>query len=173
MWYILVCHPQLTIILRCTTVWVQACGLGNKTSFVIIVHLWFIWRLHLFVVVVGWEQYHDTAISGIDILTFETVTTLVQCGLVNMLQYHDIDDFCVRLRDGRSTTTLLSCSTWNASLTSARICTPIMPSGGTAMFQGTGERVTKEPTASAPSTINFPMAFHQSECGRYGLEHPS
>ena len=28
------------------------------------------------------------------------------------------------------------------------------PSGGTAMFQGTGERVAKEPTALAPSTMN-------------------
>ena len=35
------------------------------------------------------EQYHDTAISGIDILTFATVTTFVQCVLVYTLQYHD------------------------------------------------------------------------------------
>ena len=33
-----------------------------------------------------------------------------------------------------------------------------MPLGGTAMFQGTVERVTKEPTALAPSTMNFPVA---------------
>ena len=30
-----------------------------------------------------------------------------------------------------------------------------MPSGGTAMFQGTVERVTKEPTALAPSTMEI------------------
>ena len=33
-----------------------------------------------------------------------------------------------------------------------------MPSGGTAMFQGIVERVTKEPTVLAPSTMNFPVA---------------
>ena len=97
MWCILVCHPHLTIILCCTAVWAQACGLENKTSFVIIVHLWFIWRLHLFVPVVGREQYHNTTISGIDSLTFATVTTLVQCVLENTFQYNDTVDFCVRL----------------------------------------------------------------------------
>ena len=34
------------------------------------------------------------------------------------------------------------------------IRTPIMPSGGTAMFQGTGERVAKELTAFVSSTMN-------------------
>ena len=43
MWRILVCHPHLTIILCCVAVWAQACGSERKTSFVIIVHLWFIW----------------------------------------------------------------------------------------------------------------------------------
>ena len=52
-WCIFVCHPHLTIILCLTAVWAQACGSEHKTSFVIIVHLWFSWRLHLFVVVVG------------------------------------------------------------------------------------------------------------------------
>ena len=42
MWYILVCHPHLTIIICLTAVWAQACGSERKTSFVIIVHLWFI-----------------------------------------------------------------------------------------------------------------------------------
>ena len=42
MWCIFVCHPNLTIIICCTAVLAQACGLKRKTSFVIIVHLWFI-----------------------------------------------------------------------------------------------------------------------------------
>ena len=41
MWCILVCHLHLTIIICCTAVWAQACGSERKTSFVIIVHLWF------------------------------------------------------------------------------------------------------------------------------------
>ena len=35
MWCISVCHPHLTIIICCTAVWAQACGLEHKTSFVI------------------------------------------------------------------------------------------------------------------------------------------
>ena len=42
MWCILVCHAHLTIIVCCTVVWAQACGVERKTSFVIIFHLWFI-----------------------------------------------------------------------------------------------------------------------------------
>ena len=38
------------------------------------------------------------------------------------------------------------------------------------MFQGTVERVTKELTALAPSTIKFPVALHQSECSWDGLD---
>ena len=45
MWCILVCHHHLTIILCCIAVWAQACGSEHKTSFVIIVHLWFIWHV--------------------------------------------------------------------------------------------------------------------------------
>ena len=63
-----------------------------KHVFVIIVHLWFIWRLHRFVVVVV-GTVSRYAISGIDILTFATVTTSVQCVLVNTFQNHDTDDF--------------------------------------------------------------------------------
>ena len=47
------CRPHLTNIICCTAVWAQACGLERKTSFVIIVHLWFIRRPRLFSVVVG------------------------------------------------------------------------------------------------------------------------
>ena len=42
LWCIFVCHPHLTIISCRTAVWAQACGSERKTSFVIIVHLWFI-----------------------------------------------------------------------------------------------------------------------------------
>ena len=42
--YIFMCHPHLTSINCCTAVWAQACGLERKTSFVIIVHRWFIRR---------------------------------------------------------------------------------------------------------------------------------
>ena len=41
---ILVCHPHLTIFLRCTAVWAQACGLDHETSFVTFLHHRFIWR---------------------------------------------------------------------------------------------------------------------------------
>ena len=34
----------------------------------------------------------------------------------------------------------------------------LLPSGGTAVFQGTVERVAKEPTALAPTTMNFTVA---------------
>ena len=53
MWYIFICHPHLTSIICCTAVWAQACGLERETSFVIIVHLWFIRRPRSFSVVVG------------------------------------------------------------------------------------------------------------------------
>ena len=33
LWCILVCHPHLTIILCCTAVWAQACGLDHKNKF--------------------------------------------------------------------------------------------------------------------------------------------
>ena len=89
MWCILVCHPHLTIILCCIAVWAQACGLGYETSFChyrsSLVQL----APSLVCCCRWWEQYHDTAVSGIDILTFATVTTSVQCVLVNTLQYHD------------------------------------------------------------------------------------
>ena len=68
--------------------------------------------------------------------------------------------------------TSLSCSTWNATLTSARIRTPNIPSGGTAMFQGTVERVTKEPTVWLHPRRTSQRQLHQSECSWYGLEHP-
>ena len=51
MWCIFVCHTLLTSIILCTAVWAQACGLEHKTSFVMIVHLWFIRRLPSFTVV--------------------------------------------------------------------------------------------------------------------------
>ena len=49
LWCVLVCHPHLTIIICCAAVWAQACGLEHKTSFVIIVHHWFIRRPQLIV----------------------------------------------------------------------------------------------------------------------------
>ena len=56
-------------------------------------------------------------------------------------------------------TTLLSCSTRNATLTSTRIRTPILcRQVARLMFQGNVESVAKEPTVSAPSTMYFPVA---------------
>ena len=52
-WCIFVCHLHLTFIICCTAVWAPACGLDRKTSFVIIVHLWFIRRPRSFSHVVG------------------------------------------------------------------------------------------------------------------------
>ena len=52
-WSIFICHPHLTSIICCTAVWAQACGLERKTSFAIIVHLWFIRRPVVVGVLVG------------------------------------------------------------------------------------------------------------------------
>ena len=103
MWCILVCHPHLAIIHCCVAVWAQACGLGCKTSFCSyrssLGHL----APSLVCRCRWWEQYHDTAISGIDILTFATLTTLVQCVLVNTSQCHDTANLVHDSVDGRST----------------------------------------------------------------------
>ena len=46
----------------------------------------------------------------------------------------------------------------HATLTSARISSQhFLPSEDTTMFQGTVERVSKEPTLLTPSTMNFPV----------------
>ena len=89
LWCVLVCHPHLTIIICCTAVWAQTCGLEHKTSFVIIVHLWFIRRPQLFVSpcwCVGGAVSHIFR-------TCATVTIFILCVLVNTLQYHDTVDF--------------------------------------------------------------------------------
>ena len=95
MWCILVCDPHRTIIICCTAVWAQACGLEHKTSFVIIVHLWFIRRPHLFFLslVCWWGSITILPHLVHIIRTFATVTTPVLCMLVNTLQYHDTVDF--------------------------------------------------------------------------------
>ena len=66
---------------------------AQKKVFVITVHLWFIWRLHLFVVVVGGSSITILPLLVQIIRSFATVTTLVHCVLVNTLQYHDTVDF--------------------------------------------------------------------------------
>ena len=94
LWCIFICHPHLTSIICCTGVWAQACGLERKTSFVIIVHLWFIRRPRSFFAVVG---VLVGAVLLVQIIrTFATVTIFVQCVLVNTLQYHHAVDFCAR-----------------------------------------------------------------------------
>ena len=94
MWCIFVCHPHLTIISCRTAVWAQACGVEHATSFVIIVHLWFIWRLQSFSHVVGLLVEAVTILRLLVqiIRTFATVTIPVLCVLVNTLQYHDTVD---------------------------------------------------------------------------------
>ena len=47
-WCIFINHPHLTIIPCCTVVWALVCGLYDKTSFVIFLHLRFIQRPQLF-----------------------------------------------------------------------------------------------------------------------------
>ena len=93
---ILICHLHLTSIICCTAVWAQACGLERKTSFVIIVQLWFIRRPQLFSVVVGvfvgpvsrychfWYRLFGPS---------QLWQILVRCVLVNTSQYHDAVDF--------------------------------------------------------------------------------
>ena len=96
MWCIFICHPHLTgiiCIICCTAVWAQACGLERKTSFVIIVHLWFIRRPRSFSVVCWWELYHYTATSGTDHLELRNRDNVFQCVLVITLQYHEAVDF--------------------------------------------------------------------------------
>merc|ERR1712012_699483 len=46
----------------------------------------------------------------------------------------------------------------------------VVLSGGTTMFQGIGERMTKELTALAPSTMKIRWLHHQRGSTRYGLE---
>ena len=81
---ILVCHPHLTIILCCTAVWAQACGLDHKTSFIIIVHLWFFRHPKLFSLVVGVVVYYS------DLRNCDNSCSV--CVFVNTLQSHDTVD---------------------------------------------------------------------------------
>ena len=93
LWCIFFRHPHLTSIFSCTAVWAQACGLERKTSFVIIVHLWFIWRLPSFAVVVGGNSITILLFLTLIFRTFAALTIFVECVFVNTLQYHDTDDF--------------------------------------------------------------------------------
>ena len=96
LWCILVCHPHLTIIICRTAVWAQACGSEHKTSFVIIVHLWFICVLDCFLIPFGvWVG----AVSRHCHFWYRLFgpqqpwQIFVRCVLVNTLQYHDTVDF--------------------------------------------------------------------------------
>ena len=97
LWCILVCHPHLTIIICLTAVWAQACGPERKTSFVIIVHLWFIRCSRSFL-----DPCWCVDGSSITILplllqiirTFATLTNLCSvCAGKTTLQYHDTVEF--------------------------------------------------------------------------------
>ena len=66
--------------------------LERKTSFVIIVHLWFIRCPQSFPVVVGVFSITILPLLVQIVRTFATVTIFVQCVLVNTLQYHDTVD---------------------------------------------------------------------------------
>ena len=109
---LLVCHPPLTSITFLTAVWAQACGLENKNTFVIIVHLWStgIHDSSLFVLVCWLEQYQGTATAGADCLDPRTCNNFRLCALVNWPQYHDTVYCGARVRDGRSTLLVLAWS---------------------------------------------------------------
>ena len=93
-------HPHLTIIICRAAVWAQACGSESKTSFVIIVHLWFIRCPRSFLDpcwCVGGCSFTILPLLVQIIRTCATVTTPVRCVLVNTLQYHDTVDFCASI----------------------------------------------------------------------------
>ena len=95
-WCIFICHLHLTSIICCTAVWAQACGLERKTSFVIIVHLWFIRRPRSFFTYcwcVGGSSITILPLLVQIFRTFAIVTFFVLCVMVNTLPYHDPVDF--------------------------------------------------------------------------------
>merc|ERR1712217_481331 len=49
----------------------------------------------------------------------------------------------------------------------------IVMSGGTTMYEGLADRLTKEMVALAPSTMEIKVVLHQSANTPYGLEDPS
>ena len=77
--------------------WHRHAGLDHKTSFVILVHLWFIRRPPSIVFCCRW-CVGGSSITILPLLvqiirTLATVTTPFQCVLENTLRYHDTVDF--------------------------------------------------------------------------------
>ena len=53
---------------------------------------------------------------------------------------------------------------------SARIVRRVVLAGGTTNFQGVGEHMAKQPTASAPSMMNFKMLFLREKVLGVGMD---
>ena len=95
---VLVCHPHLTIILRCTAVWVRACGFGSQNNkfchFRGIFGSFGVRNCFYLVVclLVGAALRYCYFLVHI-IQIFATVITPVLGVLVNTLLYHDTVNF--------------------------------------------------------------------------------